>query len=153
MGDSRMRDFQNEIYFDNHQWNIGKGFDTTRGLIDKIPDVLAWRPDIIVISTGINDVIDDLSGTQERMRTAIQGLKPYTGKLIITNIVPETTYNKKIIDINLQIKQVCSDEGVIYLDLIEMEIGGALNPLYSIDGIHYNTFGYNVFANAIKKEL
>lgn len=154
MGDSRIQFFQNELYFPNRQWNIGGKGSSTNGLLIRVPYVKIWKPDITVISIGINDNFFHYSITAENIRLAIRELKPFTGRIIVTSIVPATFKIEGLSEASALVKQVCIDEGVDFVDLSGMEIDGLLNPAYADEGgVHYNAVGYNVFVNATKAIL
>lgn len=155
MGDSRIEFFKNEDYFNNHQWNIGLRGATILEVVKRVPYVQMWKPDITIISIGINDEVlysynDDFF---ENMKMTIKSLKPFT-RLIITNVVPLTSFCLQRQNMNEKIKNLCIVEGVEFLDLVDMEISdGILNPAYAVDACHYNSTGYAVFVNAIKTVL
>jgi hypothetical protein len=154
MGDSRIQYFLNEFYFPNRQWNIGGKGSSTNGLLVRIPYVKLWKPDVTVISMGINDYFFHYSITVENIRTAIKELKPYTGRIIVTSIVPAVFNIEDLQETNLAIKQVCIEEGMVFVNLTDMEIDGLLNPAYADEGgVHYNSFGYAVFVDAIRGVL
>jgi lysophospholipase L1-like esterase len=155
MGDSRIEWFQNEKYFENHQWNIGYRGYTSEKILLQIPEVQTMNPDIVVISIGINDeALYNYAGFIGNMDFVIQSLKPYTTRLIITNVVPNAYYNANRQAINEQLKNLCDSRAVQFVDLVGMESSdGIINMFYTYDGCHYNEAGQAEFAALIKAAL
>ena len=60
-------------------------------------------------------------------------------------------WNMRINDFNKALKNFCEEQDdVTYIDLIEFEDStGGLNPLYTVEGIHYNTKGYELLSRIL----
>jgi lysophospholipase L1-like esterase len=154
VGDSRIEWFQNEKYFNNHQWNIGLRGMTSEMMISEIFEIKLLNPDITIISIGINDeVLYNYSGFIGRLDFMISELSPFT-RLIITNIVPNVYYNETRQIMNNNLNALCMARGVQFVDLVGMELtDGVLNDIYTYDGCHYNEAGQAEFAALIKAAL
>lgn len=112
---------------------------------------------------GTNDLSNGKSVEYivENYRKIIACIKHSTPdtKIYIQSILPTddavhyTRRNADIIRINELLKQIASENGLVYIDLFTLFRleNDKLNPAYSIDGLHLNGKGYLVWKDAIIK--
>jgi len=166
MGDSRIDVYQIDDYYSGKNIiNYGRAGSTTKGIIRRVPTVISWNPDIVIISVGYNNIprlylypdpVGDIIYSCNAIKKANPGVTIY-----VTNIVPNTeNYNTKINRneiikaYNDQLETACNANGINYLYFDVMEDGaGNLREDYSIDGVHYNDAGYDALTVFLKSRI
>ena len=166
MGDSRVDLYDvGNSFLGKNMINYGRVGSTTFGIVRRVHTVIMWNPDIIIISTGYNNIYQlnlypDPVGNIIWSCQTIQAANP-SAIIYVTNIVPETSeidliYNRNIIisTINSQLESACNSNGINYLYLDILEDGsGNLRSDYSIDGVHYNSAGYDALTLFYKSNI
>lgn len=152
-----------ELFSDTHVKNRGIGGDDTDGILERLDEVTESSPSKIFIMIGTNDLSNGKSVEYivENYRKIIACIKHSTPdtKIYIQSILPTddavhyTRRNADIIRINELLKQIASENGLVYIDLFTLFRleNDKLNPAYSIDGLHLNGKGYLVWKDAIIK--
>ncbi|TRX59596.1 glycoside hydrolase family 92 protein [Fulvivirga sp. M361] len=145
--------------------NRGIGGDDTDGVLERLKEVTASRPDKVFVMIGTNDlaygktVAHVVTNLKEIIRR-IQDESPATN-IFMESILPvedaihSSRPNESIRDINQQLKSYCDEIGLTYIDLVPVfsDENGKLNKQYSIDGLHLNGEGYLKWVEVIKKYL
>lgn len=154
MGDSRVHGFPvNNYWTDRHMWNIAMSGSTLYGVELRIPQVSEFRPDIIYLSVGGNDIIMDKTRDWiYRYSAVIDELKTICSSIYISNIAPVaegscllSNFNEKAPELNRQLEDLCLEKGVTYIELTELEDGnGNLKNDFTTDGIHFNEQAYDL---------
>lgn len=120
----------------------------------------SYKPQIVLLHIGTNDMYNTTSGPPERLSTLIDKIcakLPTGGKLYVSNIIPfprqssfVSAYNSKIPGIVQQ--KASAGKPVYFVDMFS-----AISDSDLADGIHPNATGYNkmadVWYNAIKNDL
>jgi len=152
-----------ELFSDTHVKNRGIGGDDTDGILERLDEVTESSPSKIFIMIGTNDLSNGKSVEYivENYRKIIACIKHSTPdtKIYIQSILPTddavhyTRRNADIIRINELLKQIASENRLVYIDLFTLFRleNDKLNPAYSIDGLHLNGKGYLVWKDAIIK--
>lgn len=172
-------DMENEIIFlgnsitDNCEWaelfqnnrikNRGIGGDDTDGILERLNEVISSNPEKIFIMIGTNDLaygksVDHVVSNYYKIIDSIQLKSPDT-KIFIQSVLPvedaihTTRQNTDIMSINTELQKLSSQKDAIYIDLFTIfkTENNKLNPKYSIDGLHINGLGYQVWKEAIEK--
>ena len=112
-------------------------------------------------------VLNEIRKIESKPKIFISNIVPVSNDFILAaNLIPKyyskrnslTRYfnfllqwNMRINAFNHVLRKFCEEQGdVTYVDLIEFEDGkGGLNPLYTSDGVHYNTLGYELFSQLL----
>ena len=154
-----------ELFSDPNIKNRGIGGDDTDGILGRLSEVTSSKPDKIFIMIGTNDLaygkkVDDIIGNYTKIIAQIKDDSPTT-KLYVQSVLPVedalhyTRPNAEIININDQLIEICKAEGVTYIDLhsVFSDENGKLNKEYSIDGLHLNGEGYEVWKKQIVEYL
>ncbi len=139
--------------------NRGIGGDTTKGIIQRLDEVVNRQPKAVFILIGINDLAlgESIEGICDNYRKIIELLQAKTIRVFIQstilpggNVVEER--RKKVIELNKRLKALCSSiEGVTFIDLNQvLAPAGVLDAGYTLDGIHLNGKGYWEWAQTIK---
>lgn len=154
LGDSRVDLINIPDYVDNESHNYAKNGSQSIDVINNtLPIALNIKPDVVVISIGINDLCSGVSHEDflSNMDIIIHKIKEITPRLYITGVVP-TNYFKTTI--NAEIKGLCAFHDVVFIDLSVMETSdGYLQDDLAFDGIHYNPTGKYIFMNEIIKSF
>ena len=166
MGDSRVELYPVWNYWPGrHVINIGKTSITTSGVIQRIPYIKQFNPDVIYISIGINDIYlrYDLDNFHNRLIQIIRQVKELCpdAEIYVTNIVPVQNHDEygitmdAIVDeLNIDIPSICDSEGVNYIDLGELkDPDGGLSAAYYRDGTHYNQAGYDKLSEILHRHF
>jgi len=157
-------------------FNLGIGGETTFGLLKRlIVEVEARKSpngNLIFISYGANDLAY-IGGVQKvvpnqfknNLRKAISIAQKFTDKIYLLSILPisdsingiETSTgkirsNENIIKFNKIIKEVSSNNSIIYIDLYSAFLDNK-EELLSDDGVHPNEKGYLLISSFVKQYM
>jgi lysophospholipase L1-like esterase len=136
--------------------NRGIGWDTTQDVLERLEEVIARKPRIVLIHVGIVDLrygqnpatvarnINEIAATlrQAGIRTYVHSVLPVSARL------RETT-NGRVRAVN----DVLRDEPD-FLDLHPILVsGGALQPTLTTDGVHLSGPAYVLWAQRIARAL
>lgn len=126
--------------------------DTTEGFLDRLPDVYALKPDYCLIMGGINDILAG-TPTEEIMNNFIR-IVEILREHKITPVFQSTLYvstevlqweenNRQVDELNARLKEYAATNKIEFIDINEgLSENGALNPIYSYDGVHLVAAGY-----------
>jgi lysophospholipase L1-like esterase len=144
--------------------NRGIGGDCVSGMIARITPIVEGQPRAIFIMAGVNDLIfstitsEHLLRQYERLIDIIEKSSPRT-KIHIQSLLPVdearntryfTDMNPRIAAFNVLLRNMAERRGLVYIDIRSgMERDGKLPAEYTIDGIHLNATGYEVWRRAI----
>jgi lysophospholipase L1-like esterase len=143
--------------------NRGVGGDTTGGIINRLSDIYELSPELCFIMVGINDFEIGFSVSKTFMNYT-EILKKLKNKGI-TPIIQSTLYvsetspnwsliNNKVDDLNKMLKEYALKEGMMFLDVnSELSRGGALDSIYTYDGVHLSCNGYIKWRDLILSTL
>lgn len=174
MGDSITAGFKQLSNYENII-NIGVGGYKTTENIHLVKELRLKRPDVVFLMIGINDflcnkrffehgytipfhksydlLIDMITTNLPKAKIYLTTMLPMherpEGQLTLENVL---RYNTEIDIINHQfIKQKAQAYKCHFFDLAKHFIkDGLLNKDYSVDGIHLNEKGYNVYLEALQ---
>lgn len=150
--------------------NRGISGDIAMGVFDRLHQILPYHPQKIFLMIGINDVSHDLSTDTicgmigqviERIRTESPETKLYVQSLLPINesfnvykrLVGKTS---QVPDINKQLEPIVKKAGATYINLFPhfCEKGSIrMNADLSVDGLHLNKDGYQLWSKLIHKYL
>jgi lysophospholipase L1-like esterase len=164
-GDSHTQFFDTQEYLPGYKIiNRGIGGDFSKGLLNRLNDIIGGHPKKLFVEIGFNDIWLNFkpSVTISNIKSIINKTKlqsPNT-KIYIVSIFPSSVVlngiNTKdnIPKLNSELKRLC-DNDIIYIDMYpKLSDKGSLNKRYdSGDGIHLNADGYSLYANVLKSYL
>jgi lysophospholipase L1-like esterase len=148
--------------------NRGIAGDNTFGLLDRLDEVIARRPDKLYIEAGINDIAQhvpigmicgNISAIAEIVKTKSPGTKVYVISILPTNEdakkeYPEVYGNNTVAEaVNSKLKENAGKEGFTFIDLAASvkDSTGNLDRKYALpDGLHPNKAGYLVLVNLLR---
>lgn len=149
--------------------NSGVSGYKTQDLLNNMEKMLyQYNPSKVILLIGTNDVLYDTS--KETQDKAIQNIQTIIeqihdnrpkAKIYIESIYPvnkslDTTFdfqsnNEVIKGMNVQIKQICEEENLTYINMYDelTDENGNLDSKYTYDGLHPNTLGYAKITRAL----
>lgn len=164
LGDSIL-DLMEPEYFSFPVVNRGIAGDTTAGVLERLPDVLAGKPKAIVLLVGINDLRLGVSASEviENHRNIREAI-PSDVRLIVLPLLPvnEALFRQHIIganpkslipsraDVDAVNEALAEMPGFVPLPLIAE---GELSPAFTLDGLHLNATGLAVLAGTVVARL
>ena len=173
-GDSITEQYKLDKFFhEPYIINKGVGGDKTEDLLERIEkDVYQYNPSDVIILVGINDILHDINDddillnietivndiklNRPAANIFVESIYPINEKLINEN-KEHKVYNKNIKSINKEIKQMCLQNGVTYINVFDSRTDeeGNLKKLYTKEGLHLTNLGYlrvtSVLQEYIKK--
>lgn len=184
IGDSITHMWELNAYFGKTErliLNRGIGGDTTEYLLKRFEaDVIQLKPDYCVINIGVNDswALEPDPWTGKSLKTletvesnavinlteTIKLAKEKDQKLLICSVLPTNMpyiqkskeRNQYIIRLNNFLKQICTEQKIIYVDYhshFTGQDGITLKDGLTMDGLHPHVFGYNIMADVLRKTL
>jgi lysophospholipase L1-like esterase len=142
--------------------NAGVGGDTAAQMLNRLDrDVLPRRPDLVVLSAGINDVLHKVDPADyERDVTAIAERlkKEKIGLLILTTTVlgpKHEAEDKKLADFNAALRRVAEKYGAKVTEVNSTMARARADGqnLMEADQVHLNFAGYRLMARAVLDAL
>ena len=165
LGNSLTHNFEwHEMFKNVNIKNRGIGGDITKGVLQRLNEVVKNNPKKIFIEIGINDLlhgfpIDTIYANYVKIIQTITIKSPKT-QIYIQNILPSNwkiyNTNKPVIDsvyvLNKKLKDYCDNNKLIYIDLFsKFLLEQKLNPIYDCgDNLHLSGSGYLLWCNLIK---
>jgi lysophospholipase L1-like esterase len=160
---------KSDLFSDTHYVNRGISGQTTPQMLLRFrQDVIALRPEAVVILAGTNDIAGNNGPvTNEQIQNNIMSMvdlaRANNIKPILCSIVPAASYYwapdlrpaPRIKAINTWMQAYARAQRIEYIDFYSpMETdGGALNAMYTGDGVHPNAEGYLIMTDLVKAKL
>ncbi len=142
--------------------NRGIGGEFTDGILRRLDPIINGKPKQVFLMIGINDLIlHRPPHILKNYRAIVEQIKtgsPNT-QLIIQSILPINNTvkntglaNEDVRTLNEGIKKIAADSNFKYIDLHLKfkDTNGKLNAKYTLDGIHLNRAGYELWVGEIK---
>ena len=155
-------------------YNRGIGGDTTGGLLDRMQvSIFDLTPSRIVLMIGINDIVgggknnnyvlhnynlilEQISKKLPDTKVLCMSLLPIS--LTLQEYVPQINIkakNTQVLEANDRIRNLAVLYGYEYYNLNQLvsDEKGSLDMQYSVDGLHLNAAGFEVWTNLLKPHL
>ncbi len=162
LGDSRI-EFGNwsELFDRCDISNRGIGWDTTTGLLRRLPSTIPSHVELCVIQAGINDLLQGCSPdfVDTKFSEILNDIITRTNsKVVVTSVIllgrDRAALNAKIDACNQRLATRCAELGVVFVDINSLLCpDGFLSGNYSYDGIHLNWQGYKQIRAVLEKYL
>lgn len=152
----------NELFGQNNIINRGISGDTLDGLLYRIDEVIKKKPKKLFIMIGINDLGKGKSVNQILEKYTILMDKTHSNlpetKIYIQSVLPakrKNLSNTDIKKINIGLIKIANKYNKNYIDLYSsfLSKNNELNDAYSLDGLHLNGKGYQLWKQIIKKDI
>jgi lysophospholipase L1-like esterase len=161
----------NDLLGRNNVAGMGITSDILRGYLNRLNFVIRYRPKIVFVMGGINDIYN---------WTPVEEIFPLYVKIIeqlkaknITPVIQSTTYsarnyakdwggtpesnagrNREVDKLNSLLSDYAKKNNIEYLDIIPLiSRGGYLKDEVTWDGVHFNAEAYRIWAREIDKIL
>jgi acyl-CoA thioesterase I len=129
--------------------NMGRGGDTTFGALERVPEVIARRPQIVILQIGANDAarLFDPAVTQENVESIVQQLQAANITVILAGNPVVSLANWDFPErFTALYPAVAEKYDLIYIPFfLEGVVGDETMNLQ--DGLHPNSQGYERIAN------
>jgi lysophospholipase L1-like esterase len=141
--------------------NRGIGEDETAGVLNRIDEVVNRNPKKVYILIGINDIQSKVEKDvyQKNMEKIVDSFDKNSTTVVLQSILPinnkdfhNTISNEKVHQFNVVLQKIAEEKGIQYIDLhrhFEDE-NGQLKKELTVDGIHLNGKGYDIWMNNLK---
>ncbi len=146
-------------------YNRGIEGDMTRGLLERLPGVLAAEPAKLFVMIGINDLInhseEEVVGNYKEIIDLIRQQSPATS-VYIQSILPVNNEvrqsgisNESVRRINESLRKLAQQNDLTFVDLnaLLQDAQGKLKATFTSDGIHINGDAYLIWRDALLKYL
>jgi lysophospholipase L1-like esterase len=141
--------------------NRGIVDDDTKGVLNRIDEVIKRNPKEVYIMIGINDIGNktELDEYKKNMEEIVQNFDGTSIKVTIQSILPINNQafknelsNKRVMDFNQVLKKIAEENEIQYIDLnpVFQDSNGQLRKEYTVDGIHLSGNGYDAWMNQMK---
>jgi acyl-CoA thioesterase-1 len=143
---------------------IGRGISgqtTPQMLVRFRQDVVALKPQVVVILAGINDIAGNSGpSTQEMIADNLKSMteiaKANGIRVVLSSVLPAYDFPwrrgigpaPKVVSLNAWIKCYAAQVGAVYLDYYSrmVDARGGLSPEMATDGVHPTEAGYRIMA-------
>lgn len=154
-----------ELFQNSNIKNRGIGGDDTEGVLERLSEVTSSQPKKIFIMIGTNDLaygksIEYIKSNYDKIVAQIKAESIHT-QIYLQSVLPvdddihPTRPNTSIKKLNDYLQLLALHEGIPFIDLsphFEAE-NGKLSQKYSIDGLHLNGKGYQLWKKIIETHL
>jgi lysophospholipase L1-like esterase len=151
-----------ELFPGKNVLNRGIGGDITAGLLARLDEVIRHQPSKIFIAIGTNDLAIGFSNEKilKNYRAIIEQLKadsPGT-KIYVQSVLPVGKRvlfghkNEKILPLNQELRQMCAELGITYIDLYPQFLNGDgyLDNQFTNDNLHLLGNAYLLWKDQIE---
>ncbi len=160
LGDSITARFEWQEYFsDLTVANRGIDSDVTEGVLNRLDTVENQHPQKIFLMIGINDIMHKLPPdtsiqNYKKILTQLSEALPDC-KIYVQSVLPVNTStgidNSDVSAFNAELRQLCDDLALPYIDLYSLMVTDDNNFTYTADGVHPTGEGYAIWMNAISE--
>lgn len=147
--------------------NRGISGDITFGVLERLSDVTEGSPSKVFILIGINDIsrnipdsliVDNYKKIMQRIKKESPGTKIYFQTILpvnneFTNFKNHYNKDEHIHFVNAELKKMANAGNIVLIDLHPHFLGtdNKLDKKYTIDGLHLNAAGYQLWADILNK--
>lgn len=169
LGDSIINYFDHKKYFINDNIiNMGIPGDDTKGVLNRLHQVINLKPKVVVVSIGSNDIVKINDGVDNIVKRILKIKYELTKKLPNSNIYllsvlpvlddKEITNYNYLKNRNNDIIDEINEELMIYTNIIDIsgclkDINNNLRKDYTYDGLHLNEKGYIPFSRELSQNI
>lgn len=152
--------------FGNLQFkNRGISGDVTDGILYRLRQITKCKPKQVFLMIGINDLargrsVDYIVNNHLEIYDQIERESPST-QIIVQSLLPvnnvyglfnsHTDKGQFVLEINKRLEKVCKQKGYVFIDLFSKMANkeGKLRKDLSVDGLHLNGLGYQIWKQEI----
>ncbi len=128
--------------------------ETTRNILQRLPDFAVAHPQAIYVMAGVNDLKRGITDNEIlwNMRQIIRHLKQShpQSRIVVQSILPTRTTavpGDRIAWLNHRLATIAQQDGAYFLDLYDQfaDADGRLREDWTTDGLHLNANGYETW--------
>lgn len=157
-----------ESFNNNSIVNRGISGDTTKGVLDRLDNIIDSQPRKIFLLVGVNDllvfnqddavIIDNYQAILDRIKKGtpstdvfVIGLTPINSEIIRIQGTRAKNGNEYISELNRKLEKISKQMGFKYIDSFDglIDSQNQLKKRYTHDGLHLNKDGYEVLESKI----
>lgn len=150
-----------EYFPDEVVLNRGIRNDAAKGVLNRIQEVVDRNPKEAYLMIGVNDIRykTDAKNFESRVNEIIDSFEGKETRLFIQSILPvnnglfgnEVT-NEKVNQFNDILRRIADENGIEYIDLHSSftDKSGQLDKEFTVDGLHLNGKGYEVWIDRLR---
>lgn len=169
LGDSIINYFKEEQYFSNKNIiNRGIPGDDTKGVLNRLHQIIKLNPKIIILSIGSNDIPKFKDSSDEIVKRILKIKYTLEEKLLdtkvyIISILPvlddkEITNYNYLSNRNNDIIDEINEELMVFTNIIDVsgclkDKNNNLKKEYTYDGVHLNEKGYIPFSRELSQNI
>jgi lysophospholipase L1-like esterase len=162
---TEMGDFK-KLTGDTTITNRGIGGDITFGILNRIDEIVRFKPSKVFILIGINDLSKHIPERVilQNMFSIVNQLKAASPKtqVFVQSILPVNPtvkqfpngydVNESVVVVNTQLSNISKRLKFTFIDLHKRfcTIDGLMDPKYTTDGLHLNASGYQLWVKILK---
>ncbi|MBU0561649.1 MAG: sialate O-acetylesterase [Bacteroidetes bacterium] len=156
-----------ELFPDKKIRNRGISGDVTEGILFRLNEITASKPDKIFLMIGVNDLAigltpDSLLINYRKILQTVKRETPKT-KLFVQSVLPvnegfgkfanHVTKSNSVLIVNEGLQKLAHEMNYSYLDLYSSfaDENGVLKPEFTNDGLHLTGAGYMLWKSLIEK--
>ena len=152
-----------ELFQNPNIKNRGIGGDDTDGILERLEEVTSSQPDKIFLLIGSNDlaygktveyILENYRKIIEQIRHETPETRLYIQSVLpVEDVIHYTRPTASILEINEGLKEIAEEFNLDYFDLFSVfaDDNNRLNLEYSLDGLHLNGKGYQVWKEEIEE--
>jgi lysophospholipase L1-like esterase len=145
-----------ELFQKSNIVNRGISGDTSDGVLNRLDEIVASKPQKIFLMIGVNDLwnarktIPEIINNYQKLLTFIKQKSPST-QVFVQSLLPINNKsfqiainNRDLVAVNQEIRKIAAKLSYNYLDLYEsfLDDTAQLDIKYTMDGVHLNAQGY-----------
>lgn len=142
--------------------NRGINSDTTIGVLNRLDDIIESKPEEVFIMIGVNDLfenktVEEILGNYQGILKRFKSESPNT-IIYIQSVLPvnnevygDAIDNEDVKQLNSKLKDLAASSGNKFIDVYsQVSNDDQLEEGLTIDGIHLNGKGYDVWKEVLK---
>jgi len=154
-----------QLLADSSAVNRGIAGDNTFGMLERLPEVIARRPERLFIEAGINDIgqgvpvgliVGNIRSIVQYVRVKSPGTRVYVVSVLPTNEFAGKAYpqlagkNEVVREVDRRLQDMAASTAYAYIDVANLvtDRTGNLDKRYArADGVHLNAEGYTAWVS------
>lgn len=150
-----------EYFPDEVVLNRGIRNDVAKGVLDRIQEIVDRNPEEAYLMIGVNDIRyrTDAKNFEKRVNAIVDSFDGKDTRLFIQSILPVNNgifgneiSNEKVKQFNEILQRIADENGLEYIDLHPSftDSKGQLDKKFTVDGLHLNGKGYEVWVDILQ---
>ena len=147
-----------------HIHNCAVGGATTEDGLKKVDYIASLKPDIVLLSFGINDIFKNNLSLDKLIENLIKIVNSFNNSRVIIWLTPRANdiddidgtnkFNSKIAEYNDEVRKYCKENKIEFIDsFTEYQIEVGKPDPYHEDDIHLSDEGYQPFIESLVELL